>query len=70
MVDLLVSLIVMAASRGYYLKGPSSQPHLKLSVTNKRYVDVVHFLIFSKVIFTMIKLKMVIIIEVFNQRRI
>jgi len=28
---------------GYYLKGPSYQPQLTLSVTNKRYVDVVHF---------------------------
>jgi len=70
MVDLLVSLIVLGAQRGYYLTGPSYQPQLTLSVTNKRYVDVVHFLTFSKVIFTLIKLKMVIINEVFNQRRI
>ena len=29
---------------GYYLKGRYNQPQLTLSVTNKLYVDVVHFL--------------------------
>ena len=29
---------------GYYLKGPYLQPQLTLSVTNKLYVDVAHFI--------------------------
>lgn len=29
---------------GYYFKGESDQPQLTISVTNKQYVDVVHFL--------------------------
>ena len=29
---------------GYYFKGNNSQPQLTLSVTNKLYVDVVHFM--------------------------
>jgi len=29
---------------GYYFKGNNNQPQLTLSVTNKLYVDVVHFM--------------------------
>lgn len=34
----------MDGTIGYYLKGPYNRPQLTLSVTNKLYVDVVHFM--------------------------